>query len=140
MLSTPAVALPATITVTAWNDPLVETHGFGPRHPYVEGVWTCILGPSAVLCYRRLGPLVELGSDDIDVDVVDLAVSLGLGEGTGRHAAITRTLERLVAFGIARWLADGRYAVRRALAPLPEHRARRLSLSARRFHEAQTQR
>lgn len=138
MLATPAAALPAIVTVTAWDDQLVEAHGFGPRHPYVEGVWTCVLGPSAVLCYRRIGPLVELGLGDIEVDVVDLAVSLGLGEGTGRHAAITRTLERLVSFGVARWLPDGRYAIRRALAPLPEYRARRLSLSARRFHEAQT--
>jgi hypothetical protein len=138
MLATPAAALPAAVTITAWDDPLVETHGFGPCSPYVEGVWTGVLGPSAVLCYRRLGPLVELGLHDIDIDVVDLAVSLGLGEGTGRHAAITRTLARLVAFGVARWLPDGRYALRRALAPLPEHRVRRLSASAQLFHRAQT--
>jgi hypothetical protein len=138
MLATPAAALPATITITTWDDPLVEAHGFGPRSPYVEGIWTGVLGPSAVLCYRRLGPLVELGLTDIDIDVVDLAVSLGLGEGTGRNAAITRTLARLVAFGVARWLPDGRYAVRRALAALPEYRVRRLSASARLFHEAQT--
>jgi hypothetical protein len=138
MIATPAAALPASLTITAWCDPLVEAHGFGPRHPYIEGVWTGILGPSAVLCYRRLGPLVELGLDDIDIDVVDLAASLGLGEGTGRHAAITRTVERLVSFDVARWLPDGRYALRRALAPLPEHRVRRLSTSARLFHQAQT--
>lgn len=131
-------ALPATITVTAWDDPLVEAHGFAPRHPYIEGVWAGILGPSATLAYRRLGALVELGLADIDIDVVDLSVSLGLGEGTGRNALITRTLNRLVAFGAARWEPDGRYALRRALAPLPEHRARRLSHSARLFHEAQT--
>jgi hypothetical protein len=142
MIATPAAALPASLIVTAWPDPLVEAHGFGPRHPYIEGVWTGILGPSAVLCYRRLGPLVELGLDDIDIDidVVDLAVSLGLGEGTGRNAAITRTLARLVSFDVARWLTDGRYAIRRALAPLPEHRVRRLSTSARLFHQAQTAR
>ena len=140
MIATPAVALPATLTVTAWHDPLVEAHGFGPRHPYIEGCWAGILGPSAVLCYRRVGPLVELGLDDIDIDVVDLAVSLGLGEGTGRNAAITRTLHRMASFDVARWEPDGRYAVRRALAPLPEYRVRRLSLSARLFHEAQTAR
>jgi len=140
MHATPAAALPATLTLTAWHDPLVEAHGFGPRSPYVEGVWAGVLGPSAILCYRRLGPFVELGLDDLDVDVVDLAVSLGLGEGTGRHAAITRTLTRLVAFDVARWLPDGRYALRRALVPLPEARARRLSLSARLFHDAQTRR
>lgn len=140
MIATPAAALPATLTVTAWDDPLVEAHGFGPRHPYVEGVYGGVIGPSALVCYRRLGPLVELGLDDIDIDVVDLAVSLGLGEGTGRNAMITRTLQRMAAFGVARWMPDGRYAVRRALAPLPEYRVRRLSQSARRFHEAQTAR
>ena len=133
-------ALPATVTITAWDDPLVEAHGFGPRHPYIEGVWAGVLGPSATLAYRRLGALVELGITDIDIDVVDLSVSLGLGEGTGRNALITRTLNRLVAFGAARWERDGRYALRRALAPLPEHRLRRLSHSARLFHEAQTRR
>ena len=133
-------ALPATITLVGWDDPLVETHGFGPRHPYIEGVWAGILGPSATLAYRRLGPLVELRVDPVDIDVVDLAVSLGLGEGTGRNALITRTLQRLVAFGAARWEPDGSYALRRALAPLPEHRLRRLSASARAFHDAQTRR
>jgi hypothetical protein len=38
MIATPAAALPATLTVTAWHDQLVEAHGFGPRHPYVEGI------------------------------------------------------------------------------------------------------
>jgi hypothetical protein len=138
MLATPVAALPATLTVTAWDDPLVEAHGFAPRSPYVEGVWGGVLGPSATLCYRRLGALIELGSVDIEIDVVDLAVSLGLGEGTGRQATITRTLARLIAFDVARWLPDDRYAVRRALAPIAEHRVQRLSESAQRFHHAQT--
>ena len=140
MLATAVAALPTTLTVTAWDDPLVEAHGFGPRSPYVEGVWGGVLGPSATLCYRRLGSLVAATGDAITVDVVDLAVSLGLGEGTGRNAMITKTLARLVAFDVARWLPDGRYAVRRALAALPERRVRTLSASAQSFHRAQVTR
>ena len=64
----------------------------------------------------------------------------GRGDGTGRHAPITRTLERMVWWGAARWLPDGSYAVRKALAPLTEHRAARLPLSARRFHEQHSRR
>lgn len=125
-----------TLAITAWDDPVVEAHGFGPRSLYVEGVWGGVLGPSAILLYRRLGPLLDT-ADTIEVDVVDLARSLGLGEGVGRQATITRTLARLVNFGVARWLPDGRYAMRRALAALPEYRVRRLSVSAQLFHSTQ---
>jgi hypothetical protein len=137
MLATTVAALPTTLTITAWVDALVEAHGFGPRSPYVEGVWGGVLGPSATLCYRRLGSIVAAADDDVAIDVVDLAVSLGLGAGTGRNAMIAKTLARLVAFDVTRWLDDGRYAVRRALAPLPERRVQQLSASARSFHHSQ---
>jgi hypothetical protein len=135
MLATSSTALPATITLAAWDDPVVEAHGFGPRSPYVEVVYLPLTGPASLVTYRRLGSLVELGLAPLDIDVADLAASVGLGSGTGRSAPMTRTLDRLTLFGLARWLPDGSYAVRRALAPLPEHRVRRLPGSARRFHE-----
>ncbi len=68
------------------------------------------------------------------VDLVDVAVSLGIGEGTGRNSVLARALGRLVRFGVAEWRGDV-LAVRRALAPLPARQLARASYSARKAHE-----
>jgi hypothetical protein len=130
--------LPATITLVAWDDPLVEAHGFGPRSAYLETVWLPCLGPSSTWLYRKLAVLVELGLDGTEIDLADLALGIGLGEGTGRNSMISKALSRLVSFEAARWRADGSFAVRRALAPVTERRAARLPASVRRFHEQHT--
>lgn len=123
----------ASLTVVAWIDPLVEAHGFGPMSQYVEQCWLGVLGPTTTWLYRRLAtPLLE--TDEFTVDVVDLAVSLGVGEGLGRNSPICRSIGRLVSFGAAEFRGDRLY-VRRALAPLPESRARHLSWSARQAHD-----
>ena len=123
------------IILAVWDDPLVEQLGHGPLSRYCEMCWTPILGPTSLLAYRRLGAMAELGLGGATIDLVDLAVSLGVGEGTGRNSIIRRSLERLVAFQAARWDDTSTLAVRRALWPLPERMARRLSLSARRYHD-----
>jgi hypothetical protein len=130
--------LPPAITLVAWDDPLVEAHCFGPRSGYAETVWLPILGPTASWLYRKLAVLVELGLDGIEIDLADLAVSLGLGERTGRNSMLSRAIARCVQFQVARWQPDGCFAVRRALAPVTERRATRLPASVRRFHEQHT--
>lgn len=102
--------------------------------------WTPILGPSALLSYRRLGLLVEAHPEGVGVDLADLARSLGLGAGLGKNSLMMRALHRLVAFGVARWEGDV-LAVRRRLAPVPERQvAARLSASAARAHAHLTRR
>ena len=130
--------LPPAITLVAWDDPLVEAHGFGPRSAYTETVWLSVIGPTASWLYRKLAVLVELGLDGIEIDLADLALGIGLGEGTGRNSMISRALARLVAYDVAHWRPDGAYAVRRALGPVTERRAARLPASVRRFHEQHT--
>ncbi len=130
--------LPPTITLVAWDDPLVEAHGFGPHSAYTETVWLSVLGPTASWLYRKVAVLLELGLDGIEIDLADLALGLGLGAGTGRKSMISKALSRLVGFDVARWRPDGAFAVRRALAPITEHRAARLPASVRRFHEQHT--
>ena len=133
-------ALHPTLLIRALVDPVVEAHGFTPTSHYVEACWTPILGPSAVVAYRRLGLLVEARPEGIAVDLVDLARSLGLGEGLGKNSLMMRTLDRLVRFGVARWEGDA-LAVRRRLAPVPERQvAARLSASAARAHAHLTRR
>lgn len=92
-----------------------------------------MLGPTATWLYRRLGSWVETNPEGVEIDLTDLSVSLGLGEGLGRNSLLARSLGRLARFDAARWFAD-RLVVRRALAPLPERQVRQLSLSVNRLH------
>ena len=127
------------LEVRPWRDEIVETLGHGPRSMYVEMCWLPVLGPTATWLYRRLGSWVEYNPDGLVIDLVDLAVSMGLGEGLGRNSLMARALQRLTRFDAARWQADA-LQVRQALAPLPERHARRLSYTAYRFHEEVTRR
>ena len=46
---------PATLTVTPWADPVIDTLGHDPRSPYVERFWLGILGPSHHLAAAPAG-------------------------------------------------------------------------------------
>jgi hypothetical protein len=126
--------LPSHVDVVPLLDEVVEQHGFKPRSMYVETCWLPILGPTATLLYRRLGTWVEFNAEGLNVDMTDLSVSLGLGEGLGQTGKLARAIGRLTRFGAAEWRAD-QLAVRRALAPLPKRHVDRLSYSAFRLHE-----
>jgi hypothetical protein len=121
------------IVVVAWEDPIVEALGHGPGSPYIEYVWAGILGPSTVMTFRRLSRLAAAAPGS-RVDLVDLAVSLGLGESLGRNAPIARTLARMVQFRCAQQAGET-FAVRLALPDVPARQLPRLSWSARQAHE-----
>ncbi len=127
-------ALLTHVEVVPWVDEVVEAHGFGPRSIYVEMCWLPVLGPTATLLYRRLGTWVEHNPEGLEVDLVDLSVSLGLGEGLGRNSLIARALGRLAHFDVAVWRRE-QLAVRRALPPLALRHQKRLSYTAARLHE-----
>jgi len=124
--STDLVAVLERFVLRPWVDPAVEAHGFPVTSIYTETVLLPILGPSAVLCLRRLGSLAAARPEGTDIDTAQLARDLGLGAGLGRHSQITRTLGRLCGFGMARW-SDANLEVRTAVAPVPERHLRRLS-------------
>jgi hypothetical protein len=116
-----------------WPDPIVEAHGHRPGSPYVEACWLGILGPSTTLCWQRLSRLAS-ARPATAIDSTDLAVSLGLGEGLGRNAPISRTINRMVAFGAAVRSGDT-LAVRRALPDVSQRMLGRLSYTARLAHQ-----
>jgi hypothetical protein len=124
---------PARITVIAWPDPVIEAHGHRPGSAYIEAVWLGRLGPSTTLAWQRMARIASAHRETV-IDSVDLATSLGLGQGLGRNAPISRTLARMVAFGVAVRSGDT-LAVRLALPDLPAHQAARLSASARIAHD-----
>jgi hypothetical protein len=124
---------PATLTVVAFPDPVVERFGHRPGSPYLEFVWLGILGPSTTFAWQHLARQAA-AMPSSKIDITDLSVSLGLGESLARNAVVSRTLARLVAFDAARRQGDT-LAVRLALPDLPERRLTRLSYSARLAHE-----
>ena len=113
------------LAVVAWDDPVVENLGHAPRSVYVETYWLPVLGPSATWAMRRLTAWLDAAPDGYDVPLAELGRELGLGAGTGRNAAVIRTLSRLVAFGMATPLGDA-LAVRRMLAPLTRRQVQSL--------------
>jgi hypothetical protein len=124
---------PATLTVVAWPDPIVEARGHKPGSAYIHGVWLGRLGPATTLAWERLSR-IAVACPSTPVDTVDLAVSLGLGENLGRNSAISCTLGRMVAFGAAHRCGD-KLAVRRALPDVPDRMLGRLSYTARISHQ-----
>lgn len=134
VITTPATStLPGTIEVRAWVDQVVEQHGFGPASTYVEGCWLPLLGPTATWAFRRLGLLVLAQAEPVQLDLVDLSQSLGLGTSLGRQSKLARALVRLARFEVVRgW--KGTMAVRRALPPVTQAQLRRLSPSAQAVH------
>lgn len=125
---------PATLHVVAWQDPLVDRHGYDPRSPYVETFWLPVLGPSTILLLRRLAGLLDVAPDGFDLDLDDTAAALGLGGRSGRHAPFQRTLERCITFAMAERLADT-VAVRRHLPPLARRHLTRLPPSLQEQHD-----
>jgi hypothetical protein len=113
------------LRVVALRDPAVEAVGHEPRSRYVEVFYLGILGPAAVVAARHLAGRLEASPEGFAVPPAVLARQLGLGTGTGRNAALTKTLARLARFGLAA-VGDDAYALRLAFPPLARRHLRRL--------------
>ena len=128
--------IPAQLTVVAWPDTVVDAVGFLPHDPYSELVWTPTLGPSALLAWRRMAGTLIHRPDGYTLDVADFAHALGLGTGTAQHSPVCRTLRRLAVFGLARFVDESTYAVRRHIPPASASQLRRLGPELARVHMA----
>jgi len=95
---------------------------------YTEIVYSGVLGPSALLIYRRLLRFLCVTAGPIEVDVADLATSFGL-----RRDTAVRSLERLVNFHFAS-LQGTELSVRGTVAVASPRLLERLSPSVRRYH------
>jgi hypothetical protein len=123
------------LAVVLWHDPVVENLGHAPRSVYVETYWLPVLGPSATWAVRRLTTWLDAAPQGYDLSLAEFGRELGLGAGTGRNAAVIRTLSRLVSFGIATPLGDA-LAVRLMLAPLTRRQVQSLPDALAAQHDA----
>ncbi len=127
-----ALASAETLIVRPLFDAGLDLHGHDPRSSYVELFWLGVLGPSSILLLRRLAAGFDAWPDGFEIDVHETADALGLAAGQ-RHSAFTRTVQRIVQFGMARRADDG-IAVRRRLPTLSPRHLQRLPASIRDTH------
>lgn len=140
----PAADVPAPLAslsclvVEPWLDPVVDEVGHDPRSRYVERYWLPVLGPSTTWMMRRFATYLEDAPGGVEVDVEELARSLGIGERLGPNSPFARTLKRCVDFQMAEWHLT-RLAVRRKLPPLARRHLRRLPECLREAHQLETE-
>ena len=125
----------ATLTVTPWTDPIIDTLGHDPRSEYVERFWLPTLGPTTLLLLRRLATTFDRSPDAVTLDVADLSQSLGLGAREGSSSPLIRSVDRLIQFDLAVLMKPGHYAVRRNVPPINRRHMHRIPLALQREHE-----
>ncbi len=135
-IPTPRTALPDQLQIVAWPDPVIDRLGFPPQSGYSEIVILPSLGPASTLAWRRLASMLDQRPHGLDLDVAQFARDIGLGAGTGGDSILSRTMHRLVAFELARFVDPTTYAVRRRIPPASSSQLRRLSPELRRIHTA----
>lgn len=113
------------LRVVALRDISVEATGHHPCSNYVELFYLHFLGPAALVTARHLSAWLEVAPGNFTIPTASLARQLGLGTGHGRNAPLTKTLFRLVRFGLAE-IVDDAYGLRLAFPPLRPGQVRRL--------------
>lgn len=118
-------------------DPLIGQPNFPLDHPYVELVYTPLLGASAVLFLRRIALLIDTDRA-VDLDATLLASELGLrardDRPLGRNSPFVKALHRITRSGLARWLGQDRLGIYRRAPALTDDRLRGIPQSTRRIH------
>lgn len=126
---------PATIlTVTRWVDPVVDERGVAPRSLYVERFWLPVIGPTASWVYRRLTDELAEHPDGVEVNLSELAASMGLSHRPERPGPFGRAVQRCVMFGLAAPTPGG-LAVRCVTPQVAQRHADRFPDSLRAEHD-----
>lgn len=128
---------PFELHISAWTDPVIDTVGHDPRSAYVERFWLGVLGPSAVLLFRRLAVRFDQEPDGFRLDLASTAAALGLAANDRRNRnepPILRSIERSCLFGMARRTDEQSYLVRTRFPPLTRRQLERLPEAVQREH------
>lgn len=133
---------PASVLTDPWvfltEEPERSRVGAPIGSEYVERYWTPIIGPSSVALLRLLARDADKWAHPgRQVAAVELAGYLGLGLGVGKQSPITRTMCRLVQFGLACWLVHDPHRALEVYThayPLSPTKLRRLPLDLQAGH------
>ena len=132
--STPLVpSSRSVLRIEPWTDHVTAELGHDLRSPYVERFWLGVLGPSALWLARSLAYGLD-GSRGFNLDLLEVARTLGLGDRVGRHSPVQRAVERLCHFDVAYLRGGVTLVVRQHVAWLDDHRIHRLSEALRAEH------
>ena len=123
------------VRVVPWVDDLIDRVGFDPRSAYVERFWLSVIGPSTTWLLRRLAAEFDTSPGGFDLQLGETARALGLGDRSGRHSTLLRTVNRMIQFELAKAVGPDRVAVRRRLPPLSRRHTVRLSPALQEAHE-----
>lgn len=126
----------SVLVISPWPDPIIDTLGHDPRSEYVERFWLPTLGPTTLLLLRRIATGLDGAPDGLEIEMLDLSQSLGLGARAGNSSPLVRSLHRLVQFDLAQSTDPGAFAVRRNVPPVSRRHVHRLPLSLQRDHDA----
>ena len=107
------------LQIVPWLDTVADPHGASPSSSYVELYWLPLLGPSSTWLLRRVASRLDTRPTGFEMDLLDMARSLGLGERMGKNSPFRRALQRLCIFELARPHGPGALAVRTRIPPLP---------------------
>lgn len=122
------------IRVVPWPDPVADASGFAATSAMVEWCWLPVVGPSGAWAYRRLVSALSANKGAYDQNLAELAHWLGLGGGVSPNAPVSRTLLRLVRFGLAAVTGTRTLAVRCTAPPLRSSQLDRLNPRLQRVH------
>lgn len=89
------------VRIEPWVDHVTAEIGHDPRSAYVERFWLSVLGPSAMWLIRTLAYGFDVEPDGFNLNTLDMARTLGLGDRVGRHSPVQRAVDRLCHFELA---------------------------------------
>ncbi len=112
----------------------VRQAGFPLDHPYLEECWASALGPSSVLLLRRM-PVLWQASMPAEIELGELAASIGLSRGIGPNSPVHRTIDRLARFRFAERSGDLEITLFTEVPPLPRSLLQRAPQWTRDRHE-----
>jgi hypothetical protein len=123
------------LSISPWDNEIIDRVGFDPRSPYVERFWLGVIGPSTTWLIRRIAAGFDASPDGFEMPLGETARALGLGDRGGRHSPFLRTVNRMIQFELAQVTGPDQLAVRRRLPPLSRRHTVRLSPALQEAHE-----
>jgi len=99
--------------------------GYAIAHPYVDGLWLPVVGPSAIALLRLVDRFAETHPDTFTIEFEQLGRRIGIGGG-GESSRVSRTIDRLCKFRIAARVGEREIVVPLRLPPLSNRQLDRL--------------